>query len=246
LILGNDSNGPSITPFANNLGQGGASTGSPPSNSGSLLDSWNATGLGGDTLAMLLPQLDDASTTPLPAGAVYFGQSALQSPPSLASTPAAKAPLSSLFETGLGGDVIASMLPQRQDSSAALLSPSALAPSQPLQDPTPFELPEMTMDQAALAYGMSPEQVAEIHQSVQRQAAANIVTDTLVGAAAGAGLEAVGVPALAVNLAHVGMGIHDALDIAQQLRDAPDQAIFKRLNDSEIQSIPSTGKAWLP
>jgi hypothetical protein len=121
LILGNDSNGPSITPFANNLGQGGAGPGSPPPNSGSILDSWKSTGLGGDTLAMLLPQLDDASTTPLPAGPVYFGQS----PPSLASTPTGNAPLSSLFSTGLGGDVIASMLPQRQDTGAALPSADA-------------------------------------------------------------------------------------------------------------------------
>jgi GH24 family phage-related lysozyme (muramidase) len=129
--LGNDSNGPSITPFANNLGQGGAGPGSPPPNSGSILDSWKSTGLGGDTLAMLLPQLDDASTTPLPAGPVYFGQS----PPSLASTPTGNAPLSSLFSTGLGGDVIASMLPQRQDTGAAL--PSADASAAFLSSPVP-------------------------------------------------------------------------------------------------------------
>jgi GH24 family phage-related lysozyme (muramidase) len=111
LILGNDSNGPSMTPFANNLGQGGASTGSPP------LSSLFSTGLGGDVIASMLPQLGDTSAAPLPAGAVYFGQSP---PPSLASTPTGNAPLSSLFSTGLGGDVIASMLPQLGDTSAAL------------------------------------------------------------------------------------------------------------------------------
>jgi GH24 family phage-related lysozyme (muramidase) len=133
LILGNNSNGPSMTPFANNLGQGGAGAGSPP-NSGSILDSWKATGLGGDTLAMLLPQLDDTSAAPLPAGAVYFGQPALQPPPSPASAPAGNAPLSSLFETGLGGDVIASMLPQLGDTNAALppADTSAAVLSQPV------------------------------------------------------------------------------------------------------------------
>jgi GH24 family phage-related lysozyme (muramidase) len=96
LILGNNANGPSVTQFANKLGQSGAGAGSPPPNGGSILDSWKATGLGGDTLAMLLPQLGDTSA------------------------PSGSAPLLSLFETGLGGDVIASMLPQRDDANAAL------------------------------------------------------------------------------------------------------------------------------
>lgn len=97
-----------------------------------------------------------------------------------------------------------------------------------------------------MMYGMSPEEVAQIHQSTLKQAAADIATDAVVGASIGTGLEAAAVPALAIHLVDAGMDIHDALNIAQQLRDAPDQAIFKRLNDSEIQSIPSTAKAWLP
>jgi hypothetical protein len=37
-----------------------------------------------------------------------------------------------------------------------------------------------------------------------------------------------------------------AIQGPQRMPNAGDQAIFKRLNDSEIQSIPSTAKVWLP
>lgn len=133
LILGNNANGPSAPQFANNLGQGtGAS--SPP------LSSLFETGLGGDVIASMLPQLGDTSA---PSASLS---------PFLASTPTGNAPLSSLFSTGLGGDVIASMLPQRQDTSAALppadssaafLSPASLQPSSALYDPNP---PAPTVD----------------------------------------------------------------------------------------------------
>ncbi|HEY5085178.1 MAG TPA: lysozyme [Rhizomicrobium sp.] len=140
LILGNNAGGPSATPFASNLGQG-TGAGTPP------LSSLFETGLGGDVIASMLPQLGDASTTPLPAGVVYFGQSALQPPPSLASTPTGNAPLSSLFETGLGGDVIASMLPQLGDTNAALpptdTSASFLSQPQPASSaPSPAGDPD--------------------------------------------------------------------------------------------------------
>jgi hypothetical protein len=234
LVLYNDSeDGPSVTQFADNPGQGGAGFPSPPANSGSVpdLSSLLQTGLGSGVIAGLMPQLQSGSAT------------ANFSPPSGSGSPIN---LAAWNDTGLGSGTLPILLPQRQDTSAALLSPAALSPSQPLQDPTPFELPEMTMDQVALASGMSPEQVADIHRTAQRQAAENIVTDALVGGAVDAGLAAAGVPHLAVRLVGAGMDLHDARDIAQRLQDAPGQAIFKTLNDSEIQSIPSNAKAWLP
>jgi hypothetical protein len=122
LVLYNDSEvGPSVTQFANNLGQTGAGFPSPPAKSGPVPD------------------------------------------------------LSSLLQAGLGSGVIAGLLPQLGGTSAASLSPAALAPSQPLQDPTPFELPEMTMDQTAMASGMSPEQVADIRNGAERQVGAQTV-----------------------------------------------------------------------
>ena len=55
LVLTNNANGPSATQFANGLGQGGAGAGSPP------LSSLFSTGLGGDVIASMLPQLGDTS-----------------------------------------------------------------------------------------------------------------------------------------------------------------------------------------
>jgi hypothetical protein len=260
-ILGNDSSGLSVTQFANNLGQGGAGTGSPPPNSGSILDSWKATGLGGDTLAMLLPQLDDASAAPLPAGAVYFGQS----PPSLASTPTGNAPLSSLFSTGLGGDVIASVLPQRQDTSAALppadtsaafLSPSSLQPPSALYDPNP---PAPTVDQLAQMLGMSPQDVAAIREQAKDQFrvqeaignGAVALTDTVVpewgvlASGVAAGKKILSGRDLVTGAMDI-LNNQAGLTVPQREVAAGDQAIFQHLNDSLAQpySSPNMPPAW--
>lgn len=232
---GPSANGPTPIPFANSLGQGMGTGSQRPYNQppaapwaginfdAATLSSLMDSGVGASVIADMLPQLD----TGLPSRAE-----------SLAYVTTAPLPGLELPSTNVP-------LPP-SDTSAAMLPPSALAPARPLQDPSPFTLPDLTMDQAAMMYGMSPEEVAQIHQSTLKQAAADIATDAVVGASIGTGLEAAAVPALAIHLVDAGMDIHDALNIAQQLRDAPDQAIFKRLNDSEIQSIPSTAKAWLP
>jgi hypothetical protein len=237
LVLYNDSeDGPSVTQFADNPGQGGAGFPSPPANSGSVpdLSSLLQTGLGSGVIAGLMPQLQSGSAT------------ANFSPPSGSGSPIN---LAAWNDTGLGSGTLPILLPQRQDTSAALLSPAALSPSQPLQDPTPFELPEMTMDQVALASGMSPEQVADIGNQAKMGAVMQVGMKNFLGPVAELALPELGVPEIAAQI--VGHAIDLTNHISepsdeQYIQDAPDKAVFKYLNDSEIQSIPSNAKAWLP
>jgi len=78
LILGNNTNGPSATSFANNLGQG-TGAGSPP------LSSLFSTGLGGDVIASMLPQRDNANAALPPAdtSAAFLSPSSLRPPSAL-------------------------------------------------------------------------------------------------------------------------------------------------------------------
>src|SRR5665213_1312363 len=132
LILGNNANGPSAAQFAN-----------------------------GTFSSPFTSQPPAQSFTGTPAGS-YNSQ------PASNGVNLGNAPLSSLFETGLGGDVIASMLPQLGDTSApsAFLSPSSLQPPSALYDPNP---PAPTVDQLALMLGMSPQGVASIRDQAENQ-----------------------------------------------------------------------------
>ncbi len=180
LILGNNANGPSVTPFANNLGQEGAGVGSPPSNGGSILDKWKSTGLGGDTLAMLLPQ--------------------------------------------------------RDDTSAASLSPSALQLSVPLQSPNP---PPISVEQLAMMYGMSPQQIAAIGTQAKIDAWALVGLKNLLGPVAEALFPEPSVASyIATRVIDTSNHISEPSD-EQYIQDAPDKAVYQHLNDSLAQPYES-------
>jgi hypothetical protein len=111
---------------------------------------WNPAGIGGDSITpLLLPRLQDTvqDFSPPPG-----------SPPPIN--------LSSWSQTGLGGDTLAMLLPQLQDTSATFLSPSSLQPPSALYDPNP---PQLTVDQLATMYGMSPQQIAAIREQAKDQ-----------------------------------------------------------------------------
>lgn len=228
LVLTNNGNGPSATQFANGLGQGGAGAGSPP------LSSLFETGLGGDVIASMLPQLGD---TGAPSASLS---------PSLASAPTGNAPLSSLFSIGLGGGVIASMLPQRQDTSAALLSRSALQSPSALYDPNP---PAPTMDQMAVMLGVPPEAVAAIGDQATRQAMFDVGSKAVLGPATEMILPEIGVPEEVARTAATIMDIANHISEPsdeQYIQNAPDKAVFNYLSGTEFQIIPSAAKAWIP
>jgi hypothetical protein len=50
-----------------------------------------------------------------------------------------------------------------------------------LYDPTPFAPPELTMDQLAMMYGMTPDQVAAIGNQAKVQAVMQIGAKDLLG-----------------------------------------------------------------
>lgn len=129
-----------------------------------------------------------------------------------------------------GFDSIAPLpLPQLPDSSAALLPSSAFAPSQPLYDPTPFAPPDLTMDQLATMYGMSPDQVAAIGNQAKLQAVTQVGSKYLVGPAAEFILPELGVPRYAARM--VALAADTANRVSepsdeQFIRDAPNRALF--------------------
>jgi len=145
---------------------------------------------------------------------------------------------------GPGGDIFAPTAPQ--DTSAALLSQSALAPSSPFYDPNP---PVLSLGQLAIMYGMTPQQVAAIQGQATRQAIIQVGSRDLIGPATDLALPELGVSRIAAQT------ITKAIDTAnhisepfdkQYIEGAPDRALFKRLNDSQIQSLPSAARRWLP
>ena len=147
------------------------------------------------------------------------------------------------------GSIAPLPLPQLPDTSAALLPSSAFAPSQPLYDPTPFAPPDLTMDQLAMMYGMSPDQVAAIGNQAKIQAGIQVGSKYLLAPAAEFALPELGASRIAAQT--IGKAIDIANDVSepsdeQYIEDAPDAALFKILNDAEFQSIPSAARTWIP
>ena len=147
------------------------------------------------------------------------------------------------------GSIAPLPLPQLQDTSAALLPSSAFAPSQPLYDPTPFAPPDLTMDQLAMMYGMSPDQVAATREGAEQEVEAqHLAGDALVPAIEWAVPE-FGAFMVGKKLVTGGLDVLNSLGAAQEPQEAAnagDQAIFKSLNDAEFQSIPSAARTWIP
>lgn len=190
---------------------------------------------------------DGGSATPLTGilGSIGSPGSGSQPPDSTSSIN-----LTPWNPAGIGGDSITPLLlPQLQDTSAALLPSSAFAPSQPLYDPTPFAPPQLTMDQLAMMYGMSPDQVAATREGAEQQVEAqHIAGDALVPAIEWAVPE-FGAFMVGKKLLTGGLDVLNSLSAAQEPQEAAnagDQAIFKQLNDAEFRSIPSAARVWLP
>ena len=92
----------------------------------------------------------------------------------------------------------------------------------------------------APSFYLTPEQEAGIRRGAQVQAAVSGLTDAVVaGAAVDTGLEALAVPKLIRTLVGGGMDVHDALNIVQNIRDAPDRAVYKSMNDTMNQAYGS-------
>jgi hypothetical protein len=147
-------------------------------------------------------------------------------------------PLSSPDETGLPPSVIATLPPQRDDTSAAFLSPSSLASPPPLFDPDP----ELTVDQIAMMYGMTPEQIATIRGQAGTQAGVQIGAKTLLAPAAEYALPELGVPVWIARLAGLAIDTNNRLtepSDEQYIQDAQDRAVFRHLNDSLAQPYES-------
>ena len=146
------------------------------------------------------------------------------------------------------GSIAPLPLPQLPDTSAALLPSSAFAPSQPLYDPTPFAPPDLTMDQLAMMYGMSPDQVAAIGNQAKIQAGIQVGSKYLLAPAAEFALPELGASRIAAQTIGKAIDINDVSEPSdeQYIEDAPDAALFKILNDAEFQSIPSAAKRWIP
>lgn len=154
--------------------------------------------------------------------------------------------LSALLESGIPASVIATLLPQRDDTSAATLPPSALEPPGALYDPNP---PTPTMAQLALTYGLSPQQVATIQNQAITQAGIQVGSKYLLGLAADLALPELGVPKYIAKLPGLAIDITNHISEPsdeQYIEDAPDQALFKQLNDSEFQAIPPARRSWIP
>jgi hypothetical protein len=170
-----------------------------------------------------------------------------------------------LFETGLGGDVIASMLPQLgdasappppADTSAAFLIPSSLQPPSALYDPNP---PAPTVDQLAVMLGMSPQGVASIRDQAENQVRIADIAGDLAAPVIETAVPEFGVLGTGVTVGKnmlsgkkLAGGVIDVLNnqatltAPQREAAAGDQAIFQRLNDVLAQpySSPNIPPAW--
>jgi hypothetical protein len=144
------------------------------------------------------------------------------------------------------GSIAPLPLPQLQDTSAAFLTPPDLAPPTPLYDPDP---PQLTMDQLAMMYGMSPDQVAATREGAEQEVEAQHLTGEVLVPAIEWTVPEFGAFMVGKKLVTGGLDVLNSLGAAQEPQEAAnagDQAIFKSLNDAEFQSIPSAARTWIP
>lgn len=227
---------------------------SPPpmtSNSGGPISSLLATGLGASVIADMLPQLD----TGLPSRAqsvAYINHAPLPWLDALSNDPSLSSSASLLGNGANGGAPRTQNAPgvhqvpvtgqiQNPDApSATFLSPSSLQPLMPLQEPNS---PPPTVDQLAMMYGISPEQVATISNRAKIAAVARVGLKDLLGPAVEYLFPEENI-AQSIARPSAALAIDTANQISepsdeQYIQDAPDRAVYQYLNDTLAQPLAS-------
>jgi len=265
LTLGNDSNGPSATQLGGVLGQGAGNAYSPgnltlgndPRGSSATqvpgILGWDVGGAGGG-LPPMNPYLANGGPPAMQFGGILGGAGSGLPP----LDPSPYVNLAPWKSGGLGGDIFAATAPL-QDTSAARLSPSALAPSAPFYDPNP---PALTIDQIAMMYGMTPQDILATRDQAKDQFqmqevagdGATALADWLVpeygvlSTGVAAGKRILSGKKLVTGTIDV-LNNQAALTQSQREETAADWAVFRRLNDFMTQgyqtpNMPAVSRAF--